>query len=67
MRENLDELFLETRNYITFLMQKKCVDIDALAFDLGVSKEEFISNFSKRIDDFSFYFQTINLLENWEG
>ena len=67
MDTKLDNLFLNIRNTIFTLMQEKQVDIDALTFDLGISREKFVNNFSKRIDDFTFYLQTLSLLENWEG
>ena len=67
MDTKFDNLFLNIRNTIFTLMQEKQVDIDALTFDLGVNRETFVNNFSKRIDDFTFYLQTLSLLENWEG
>lgn len=67
MNKKLDELFIETRTKIYNLVQKNNIDINLLAFDLGVSREEFINNFNKRIDDFSFYLKALSLAENWEG
>ena len=67
MDTKLDNLFLNIRNTIFTLMQEKQVEIDALTFDLGVNRETFVNNFSKRIEDFTFYLQTLSLLENWEG
>ena len=50
MDTKLDNLFLNIRNTIFTLMQEKQVDIDALTFDLGVNRETFVNNFSKRIE-----------------
>jgi len=66
MEEKLDNLFFYIRKSIFGLIQEKNVDIDVLAFDLGISRKTFVENFNKRIDDFTFYLQTLSLLENWE-
>ncbi len=65
--EEYDNWFLEIRNIIFRLMKEKTVDIDALAFDLNMDKDEVINNFANMIDDYSFYLKTLHLLENWEG
>lgn len=65
--EQLNKLFLNIRNAIFRIIQVKQVDIDDLTFNLGISRNEFVENFSKRINDFPFYLQTLSLLENWEG
>ena len=67
MEEKLDNLFLSMRDSIFRLIQDKNVDVDILAFDLGISRRTFIENFSKRINDFTFYLQTLSLLEKWEA
>lgn len=67
MNTKLENLFLNIRDVIFALIQEKQVDIDALTFDLGIDKETFVNNFSKRIDNFAFYLQTLSLLENWES
>ncbi len=67
MEEKLNNLFLSIRDSIFRLMQEKDIDIDILAFDLGVSRQTFTDNFTKRNDDFTFYLQTLSLLEKWEG
>ena len=67
MEENLDNLFLDMRKDIFKLIQEKNVDIDILAFNLGISRKSLIEKFNSRINDFTFYFQTLNLLENWEA
>ena len=67
MNERLDNFFINIRSTIIMLIQEKKVDIDCLAFDLGIDKEEFIYNLSRRINNFSFYLQTLSLVENWEG
>lgn len=66
MEEKLNNLFYHIRESIFRLIQEKNVDVDILAFDLGISRNTFIENFNKRIDDFTFYLQTLSLLENWE-
>ena len=66
MEEKLNNLFFHIRESIFRLIQEKNVDVDVLAFDLGISRKTFVENFSKRIDDFTFYLQTLSLLENWE-
>lgn len=65
MNQKLDNLFFNIRNTILNLIQEKKVDIDALTFDLGISRLVFINNLAKRIDDFTFYLQTLSVLENW--
>ena len=66
MEEKVNNLFLSIRERVFQLIQEKNVDIDILAFDLGISRRTLISNLSTRIDDFTFYLQTLSLLENWE-
>ncbi len=66
MEEKLNNLFFHIRESIFRLIQEKNVDVDVLAFDLGISRKTFVENFNKRIDDFTFYLQTLSLLENWE-
>ena len=66
MEEKLNNLFFHIRESIFRLIQEKNVDVDILAFDLGISRNAFVENFNKRIDDFTFYLQTLSLLENWE-
>lgn len=67
MNQNLDNLFDNIKNTIFNLIYENNVDIDLLSFDLGIDSITFISNFSTRIDDFTFYLQTLSLVENWEG
>lgn len=62
----LDNLFDNIRHTVFELIEQKNVDIDILAFDLGIDRKTFINNFMHRIEDFSFYLQTITLLEKWE-
>lgn len=66
MEETLNDLFLRIRENIFFLIKEKGVDIDILAFDLGIDREDFLENLNNRINDFTFYLQTLSLLENWE-
>ena len=66
MEEKLNNLFFYLRSDVFKLIQEKNIDVDILSFNLGIGRETFINNFSKRIDDFSFYLQTLSLLESWE-
>lgn len=66
MDEKLNSLFYQIRDSILNLMQEKNVDVDILLYDLGIDKNTFIQNLNTRIDDFTFYLQTLSLLENWE-
>ena len=66
MEVKLNSLFYDIKDTIIRLIQKKNIDIDILAFNLGISRNTFIENFNKRIDDFTFYLQTLSILENWE-
>ena len=65
MENKLNNLFLNIRDSIFRLIQQKNVDVDVLAFNLGISRQNLIYNFNNRIDDFTFYLQTLSLLENW--
>ena len=65
MEKQLDNLFLEIKTKVIHLMQEKNIDIDDLVFSLGVTRQAFINNFLKRNNDFSFYFETLHLLERW--
>ena len=67
MNKELDNLFNNIKTTIFNLIYEKNVDIDLLSFDLGIDTITFITNFSKRIDNFTIYLQTLNLVENWEG
>lgn len=67
MDHQLDNLFLNIRTTILTLIKQNGVDMNALLFDLGIDKETFIKNFTHRINDFSFYLETLSLVENWEG
>ena len=66
MEVKLNSLFYDIKDTIIRLIQKKNIDIDILAFNLGISRNTFIENFNKRIDDFTFYLQTLSVLESWE-
>ena len=63
--KKIDKLFYSIRSDCLDLIAKKGVDIDSLSFRLGISKEEFISNFQSRNKDFSFYLKTYDLLLEW--
>ena len=64
---NIDTQFESIRFTIFENIQNKHIDIDCLAFDLGIDSKTFVDNFSHIIDDFSFYLQTLSLVEHWEG
>ena len=66
MEVKLNSLFYDIKDTIIRLIQKKNIDIDILAFNLGISRNTFIENFNKRIDDFTFYLQALSILESWE-
>lgn len=67
MENKLDALFLQFKNHIFKLIREKNIDIDILAFDLGIGRKTFINNFVNRSDDFTFYLQTLSLAEHWES
>ncbi len=62
IRDKLDQLFLAIRSDCLTLIQDKKIDMEDLAFDLGLSLNEFISRFQRRHSDFSFYLRTYRLL-----
>lgn len=61
-----NNLFDNLKNRIVKLVYEKNIDIDYLSFKLGLSSREFIKNFYREIDDFTFYLQTLSLVEHWE-
>ena len=62
----MNSLFLEIRTEIVRLIKEKKVDIDLLAFDLGISKDDFVNRLYNRYNDFTYYLHTLATLENWE-
>lgn len=66
METRLDNLFYMVKEQVYKLMDEKDVDINILAFNLGIDTQQFINNFRTRINDFTFYLQTLNVLDNWE-
>ena len=48
------------------LINKKNVDIEDLAFDLGISKEQLIKVFNEKCEDFTIYLKAYNILSEWE-
>lgn len=62
----LDNLFYEIRTSIYYLIQTKNISIDKLSIKLGIDSSTFIKNFKDRIDDFTFYLKTLELLESWD-
>lgn len=65
MEQKLNNYFYELRNTTFNMIREKNVDIDLLASELGIDRQTFIDNFTGRIDDFSFYLKTIELLDSW--
>ena len=66
MESRLDSLFYVVKEHVYKLMQEKGVDINILAFNLGIDRQTFIENFTRRIEDFPFYLKTLDELDNWE-
>ncbi len=66
MEEKLNRLFLYIRQIVLQLIYEKEINIDELAFDLGVKQEEFLNNFTQRNDDFTFYLDALSKVEHWE-
>ncbi len=66
MEEKLNNLFLDIKNKTLNLIKEKNIDIDVLSFKLGIDSDKLISNYTNRIDDFSFYLKTLELVTNWE-
>ncbi len=67
MEKELDKLYNEIREDSIALIKEKNIDLEELLNKLEVTKDEFISYFTKRSDNFIFYLQTFSLLEHWEG
>ena len=65
--EEINSLFFHIRERIFRLIQEKNVNIDLLSFNLGISRDTFINNFNNKVEDFSFYLETLSLLEHWEA
>ncbi len=66
MESKLDNLFYMVKEQVYKLMEEKDVDINILAFNLGVDRKTFIENFTRRIEDFTFYLKTLDVLDDWE-
>lgn len=63
----LEKTFLEIKVECLNMIKEKNVDLYELSFELGISLEQLVKNFQSRINDFSFYLRTYNILLDWEG
>ena len=62
--------YLDSQNVEDFAFDvvidlEKDISLEELSFILGISPNEFISNFQTRIKDFSFYLETYRILREW--
>ena len=64
--EKLNNMFYEIRNAAFNQIREKNIDIDLLAFELGIDRELFIDRFTHIYEDFSFYLKTMELIDSWE-
>lgn len=64
--EKLNNMFYEIRNDAFNQIREKNIDIDLLAFELGIDRELFIDRFTRMYEDFSFYLKTMELIDSWE-
>ena len=67
MRPEIIALYNNIKRDIIDIITEKEIDINALAFDLGIDTDTFINKLSNPSEDFCFYLQTLSLVENWEG
>ena len=65
--KKLNSTFEELREEIYKQIKEKNVNLDDLAFDLGIDRVTFIEKMTEITGNYSFYLRTIDLLENWEG
>ena len=65
VEEKLDNLFFNIKNDCIAIIREKDISLEELSFILGISPNEFISNFQTRIKDFSFYLETYRILREW--
>lgn len=66
MEQNLNNLFYNIRNTIFNKIQEKGISIEDLSSDLNITSQEFLSNFNKKIEDFTFYLETLSIIESWD-
>ena len=66
MENSLDELFVNTRAKIYKCIQEKNIDVNILAFELGVDRPTFFEYMNERNDDFLFYIAALDLVKSWE-
>lgn len=65
MKKELDILFNNIVKDSLELIKEKNVDLDELAFRVGISTNKLKESLTSRDEDFSIYFRTYNLLLNW--
>ena len=65
MSEKLDNLFQEIKNECLVNIRDKHIDIEELAFELGMDLNVFLDFFMTRHSDFSFYLKAYDLILNW--
>ncbi len=65
MSNDLDALYIDMKNQCLKMIEEKNVDIEELAFCLGITLDDFIAKFRVRDKDFSLYLKTYDLLLGW--
>lgn len=65
MNDNLEYLHYKIKLDCLNLINEKKVDISALAFNLGLSENEFVKMFTQECEDFAFYLKTYDTLLGW--
>ena len=65
MIQKYDSFYTNIRSYIFKVIKDKKIDIDELSFKLGISKKDFLKNFTRQITDYTFYLQTLSIVERW--
>lgn len=64
--EKLNKMFYQIKSDCFKLIEEKDVDLEELAYQMGVSVYTLVDKFSVRDKDFSFYLKAYNLLEEWQ-
>lgn len=67
MEKNLDKLYLKIVTESIDKIIKNNIDIQELAFNLRIPKQELIKSFQERNKDFSIYLKMSDILEDWSG
>lgn len=60
-----NEFFYSIRNDSLKLIYEKNIDLDFLAFELGLDKNELVSLYDKQSDDLFIYLKIYNKLVEW--